>query len=94
MTQDPGPPAEGHPTLAPTEARQGLRGRHLLIVLLVSTVLAAGGLFAAWAWKAPDLARPGSRQRAVEVVQRPRRREDFACSRFVPPPGRRLSVSR
>jgi hypothetical protein len=57
--QRPGVP----PTVRAAEARQGLRGRHILIVLLVSTGLAAAGMFAAWGWKAPDLARPGSQQR-------------------------------
>jgi hypothetical protein len=42
------------PVLNATRARQGRRGRHMLWVLLVSTLLAALGLFAAWTWKAPD----------------------------------------
>ncbi len=45
----------GHPTLNATRARQGLRGRHIFWVLVFSTLLAALGLFAAWAWKAPAL---------------------------------------
>jgi hypothetical protein len=58
-------PNETHQTIVPeVRARQGLRGRHILIVLLVSTVLAAIGLLTAWGWKAPDMARSGSEQKA------------------------------
>jgi hypothetical protein len=46
----------GHTVLSATRARQGRYGRHVLWVLLVSTALAALALFAAWTWKAPDLA--------------------------------------
>jgi hypothetical protein len=44
------------PTLNATRARQGRFGRHMIWVLLFGTLLAAIGLFAAWTWKAPDLA--------------------------------------
>ena len=47
-------------TLGATRARQGRFGRHMLWVLLFSTLLAAIGLFAAWTWKAPDLAATGA----------------------------------
>ena len=43
-------------TLSATRARQGRFGRHMIWVLLFGTLLAAIGLFAAWTWKAPDLA--------------------------------------
>jgi len=48
--------------LAATPARQGRYGRHVFWVLVISTFLAALGLFAAWGWKSPELARPGSQQ--------------------------------
>lgn len=46
----------GRTVLTATRARQGRYGRHILWVLLASTALAALALFAAWTWKAPDLA--------------------------------------
>ncbi|MDO9473136.1 MAG: hypothetical protein Q7J28_08770 [Caulobacter sp.] len=43
------PPAQaGHDVLEATEARQGRRGRHAFVILIVSTTLAIGVLFAAW----------------------------------------------
>jgi hypothetical protein len=48
---------DGHPTLAATSARQGRFGKHMFWVLVVGTLLAAIGLFLAWTWKAPALAR-------------------------------------
>jgi hypothetical protein len=50
----------GHPVLNATRARQGRFGRHMFWVLLVSTTLAALALFAAWTWRAPQLARSNS----------------------------------
>ena len=50
------------PELAATPARQGRYGRPVFWVLVISTVLAAIGLLAAWAWKAPALSRTGSQQ--------------------------------
>jgi hypothetical protein len=47
---------QSRPTLGATRARQGRFGRHMIWVLLFGTLLAAIGLFAAWTWKAPDLA--------------------------------------
>ena len=44
------------PTLNATRARQGRWGRHIFWVLVFGTLLAALGLFAAWGWRAPDLA--------------------------------------
>ncbi len=44
------------PALNATRARQGRWGRHVFWVLVFGTLLAALGLFAAWAWRAPDIA--------------------------------------
>lgn len=44
------------PVLSATRARQGRFGRHVFWVLLISTALAALGLFASWFWRAGDLA--------------------------------------
>jgi len=44
------------PTLNVTRARQGRWGRHVFWVLVFGTLLAALGMFAAWTWRAPDLA--------------------------------------
>lgn len=44
------------PVVAATRARQGRFGVHMFWVLLVSTALAALALFAAWSWRADDLA--------------------------------------
>ncbi|MDB5432642.1 MAG: hypothetical protein JWP35_3758 [Caulobacter sp.] len=46
---------EHAPKIAATPARQGLRGRHVLIILVVSTVLAALALFGAWGLHWGDL---------------------------------------
>jgi hypothetical protein len=43
------------PVLKATPARQGRYGRHVFWVLVVSTLLAAIGLFFAWTWKSPSL---------------------------------------
>ncbi|MEO8114959.1 MAG: hypothetical protein ABI655_11285 [Phenylobacterium sp.] len=48
------------PVLGATRARQGRLGRHVMWVLLVSTLLAALGMFAAWTWKSGDLAQANS----------------------------------
>jgi hypothetical protein len=48
------------PTLGATRARQGRIGRHVVWVLLFSTLLAALALFAAWTWKSGDLASSNS----------------------------------
>lgn len=39
-----------------TRARQGRMGRPVVVVLAVSTLLAGIALFAAWGWRADDLA--------------------------------------
>lgn len=49
MTFTPG--ETERPVLNATRARQGRWGRHMLWVLLLGTILAAGGMFAAWTWK-------------------------------------------
>ena len=48
------------PVLNATRARQGIRGTGLIWVLVISTFLAAAGLFAAWMWRAPQFARANS----------------------------------
>ena len=47
---------QSRPALSATRARQGRFGRHMIWVLLFGTLLAALGLFAAWTWRAPELA--------------------------------------
>ena len=44
------------PVLNSTRARQGRLGRDVFWVLLFSTALAVMALFAAWTWRANDLA--------------------------------------
>ncbi|MDO9431330.1 MAG: hypothetical protein V4820_21360 [Pseudomonadota bacterium] len=44
------------PTLSASRARQGRVGLQMVWVLVVSTGLAALALFAAWSWRADDLA--------------------------------------
>lgn len=44
-------------TVRATPARQGSRGVHVLIVLVVSFILAAAALFGAWWMKSGDLAK-------------------------------------
>jgi hypothetical protein len=62
---------EHGPVLEATPARQGRRGLHVFWVLLISTLLAALVLFAAWGWKSGDLTRadntetPSAAQSAV-----------------------------
>lgn len=48
------------PVMSATRARQGRYGRHVFWVLLFGTLLAALGLFAAWTWRAGDLASTNS----------------------------------
>ncbi len=45
-----------HRKISATSARQGRMGRPVVIVLVVSTLLAGIALFAAWGWRADDLA--------------------------------------
>jgi len=44
------------PHLTETQARQGLRGRHVLMMLIASVVLAVAAMAATWAYRAHDLA--------------------------------------
>jgi len=44
------------PHLTETEARQGFRGRHVLMVLIASVALAVIVLAIAWGYRAHDLA--------------------------------------
>ena len=46
---------EHHVDLDATPARQGMRGVHILWVLIISFILAAAALFGSWAWKSGDL---------------------------------------
>lgn len=46
---------DDHAVVGATPARQGRWGRPVFWVLVVSTLLATLGLFAAWVWKAPAL---------------------------------------
>lgn len=89
MAADPARPSTSttsRPVLAATPARQGRYGRHMFWVLVISTLLAALGLFAVWGWKAPDLARPGSQQTTASkaIANTFRAPEPAAIN---PPPG-------
>lgn len=53
------------PAVNTTRARQGGRGRPVLWVLLIGTVLAAIGMFAALFWRAGVEGPPGSGQERV-----------------------------
>ena len=48
---------EHAPHLTVTEARQAFRGRHILVVLIVSVALAGLALAAAWGWRSGDFHR-------------------------------------
>ncbi|HVY34846.1 MAG TPA: hypothetical protein VG960_10530 [Caulobacteraceae bacterium] len=65
------------PVLRATQARAGLRGRHVLWVLIISTALAALALFALLAIQAPGLSGPGgqvtSQQPTINAPQSPAR---------------------
>ena len=55
------------PVLAATPARQGRYGRHMFWVLVIGTALAAIGLFLAWTWRAPSLARDDAKLSATHA---------------------------
>jgi len=57
VTESSQPADPPKPVVAATPARQGRLGRPVFWVLVISTLLAAIGLFFAWTWKAPGLAR-------------------------------------
>ena len=52
----PSPDTERPQVMNATRARQGRWGRHVFWVLVFGTVLAALAMFAAWTWRADDLA--------------------------------------
>ena len=54
---------EHAPKVAATPARQGRWGRHAFWVLVVSTLLAAAALFAAWGMRSGDLQRADTASR-------------------------------
>jgi hypothetical protein len=64
------------PTLGATRARQGRYGGQMLWVLVFGLLLAIVGVFAAWSWKAGDLAslesNNGAEQADVRSFQAPR----------------------
>ena len=51
-----------------TEARQGLRGRHALIILVVSLTLGLIAVFGAWAYYSGDLAGKRASREAPPAV--------------------------
>ena len=60
---------DGHPDLDATEARAGSRGLPIVWVLLVSTVVALGAVFLAWAFFSPGLGGNGGQTRVTNPVQ-------------------------
>ncbi|HZK98981.1 MAG TPA: hypothetical protein VFC47_03690 [Caulobacteraceae bacterium] len=60
MTGTPRPP-----DVAATRARQGARSPHMIWVLIVSVVLGAVVVVAAWAWMSGGLSRAGKRSAAT-----------------------------
>ena len=66
---------QSRPTLSATRARQGRFGRHMIWVLLFSTLLAVIGLFAAWTWKAP----------AIQATEVPNNKSATASQKFAAP---------
>lgn len=70
--------------LSATRARQGRFGRHMVWVLVISTLLAGIGLLLAWTWKAPSQASANSdsaRSSAAKAFNAPE------PAPVVPPPG-------
>jgi len=60
MADSSSPADPTRPVLNATRARQGRIGRHMIWVLVFSTLLAGIGLLVAWTWKAPSLASANS----------------------------------
>jgi hypothetical protein len=60
MTDSPRSADPQRPVLNATRARQGRYGRHMVWVLVFSTLLAGIGLLLAWTWKAPSFAHANS----------------------------------
>jgi len=76
---------QGHTVLNATRARQGRIGRHMVWVLIFSTLLAGIGLFVAWTWKAPSLASANSDNGRPSAGGKPFNAPEPAA--IVPPPG-------
>jgi hypothetical protein len=57
-------PAEAPVDLNATPARQGMKGVHVLWVLIISFLLAAAALLLSWAYRSGDLARVDPNVRA------------------------------
>ena len=66
------------PHLTVTEARSGFRGRHVLIVLIVSVTLAVIALGAAWALLEPGM-------KAADAAQAKRAEAGQPASQIAPP---------
>jgi flagellar basal body-associated protein FliL len=58
-----------HTKIEATEARQGGKGKQILLVLMVSTILAAIVLFVSWGFRSDDLAEANQTQTPPPVVQ-------------------------
>jgi hypothetical protein len=71
MAESSRPEETTGPVLAATPARQGRYGRHMFWVLVIGTALAAIGLFLAWTWKAPALARDDAKLAATHAQAGP-----------------------
>jgi hypothetical protein len=86
------PDTTSHPEVVEaTPARQGRWGRPVFWVLVISTFLAAIALFAAWMWRAPDLAtaQGGSdRVMQTEGYQAPAPADAVRQDETTPPGGR------
>ncbi len=54
------------PVLNATRARQGRWGKHIFWVLVIGTLLAAIGMFAAWTFKSADEGPAGTSQETVD----------------------------
>ena len=87
MSESPHPES-GHPVLAATPARQGRFGKPVFWVLVVSTLLAAVALLAAWGLKAPALHEAGAKVDATRTAHA----TDFSAPEpapvAAPPPSR------
>jgi flagellar basal body-associated protein FliL len=56
--------SDGHPDLNETEARQGRRGRHVLMILVISLTLVIIAFAIIWLTHSDDLAGAGGQQSA------------------------------
>ncbi len=62
---------EHAPVLTVTEARQGLRGRHMVWVLGISMALVIVGMGSLWLAHAPSLSGPGGQTATTANLQHP-----------------------